>query len=79
MKLFIMQFSPLSHHFPYLTPKYLLFTLFSSTLSRYPSLKMRDHVLHPYTVTGKVVIAYSLLLKVEAAGVLRVSSAANFF
>lgn len=70
-----MQFSPVSHHFPCLTPKYPPITLFSSTLSLYPSLKMRDHVLHPYTVTGKVVIAYSLLLKVQAAGVLRLSSA----
>jgi hypothetical protein len=33
---------------------------------------MKDHVLHPYTATGKVVIVYSLLLKVEAAGVLQV-------
>jgi len=67
-----MQFSPVSHHFLYLTPNYPLITLFPDTLSLYPSLKMKDHVLHPYTATGKVVIVYSLLLKVEAAGVLRV-------
>jgi hypothetical protein len=75
MKLCNIQFSPVSHHFLYLRPKYPLITLFSNTLSLYPSLKMKDRVLHPY----KVVNVYSLLLKVEAAGVLRVSSAANFF
>jgi len=58
--------------------EYPLITLFSNTLSLYPSLKMKHHVSHPYTATGKVVIEYSLLLKVEAAGVLRLSSAANF-
>jgi hypothetical protein len=44
-----------------LSPYYRI-TLFSKTLSLYPSLKMRDHVLHPYTATGKAVIMYSLVL-----------------
>jgi hypothetical protein len=79
MKLFIMQFSPVSHHFLQLRPTYPLITTFSNTRSLYPSLKMRDHALHPYTVIGKVVIVYRLILKVEASVVLRVSSAANFF
>jgi hypothetical protein len=67
-----MQFSPISLHFLFLTPKYPFITLFSNTLRLYPSLKMKDHVSHPYTAAGKVVIVYSLLLKVEAAGVLQV-------
>jgi hypothetical protein len=41
-----------------LGPNIYLSTLFSNTLSLCPSLKVRDHVSHPYRTTGKIIILY---------------------
>jgi len=38
---------------PLLGPNIFLNTLFSKTLSLCSSLKVRDHVSHPYSITGK--------------------------
>jgi hypothetical protein len=56
MKLFVMQFSPIS----FFGPNILLNTLFSNTLSLCSSLNVRDHVSLPYRTTGKVIVLHIL-------------------
>jgi hypothetical protein len=61
VKVIIMQFSPLSVFLRFRS-KYLN-TLFSETLSLCSSLKMRDHVSHPYSATGKIPVLYILIFR----------------
>jgi hypothetical protein len=63
MKLFIMQFSPLSCHLISLRSKYPPQTLFSNTPSLCSSLNVRDKVSHPYRNTGKLRVLYILIFK----------------
>jgi hypothetical protein len=42
-------------------PNILLRTLFSNTLSLFPSLSVRDHVSHPYKTTDRIMVFYSNL------------------
>jgi hypothetical protein len=54
MKLLTMQFSPTLSHFS--------INLFSNTLSLCSSsLNVRDHVLHPYRPTGKIIVLYTFI------------------
>jgi hypothetical protein len=55
MKLFIMQFSPISRYSISLRSKYSLQTLLSNSLSLYSYSNVRHQVLHPYRTTGKVI------------------------
>jgi hypothetical protein len=41
-------------------PNKILSTLVSNILSLYFSLNARDHVLFPYTTTGKIIVLYNL-------------------
>jgi hypothetical protein len=59
MKLFIMQFPPISRHFSFQC-KYSPQHLFANTLSLCSSLNVRDQVSHPYRTTGKIIILYIL-------------------
>jgi hypothetical protein len=61
MKLLIMQFSPISHHFTLFSPHNLLSTLFSNTLSLCSSISITDYVSHPYRTTGKIILLYILI------------------
>jgi hypothetical protein len=60
-KLLVMQFFPLSRHLISLRSKIFLSTLFSNTLSLWPSLNVRDLVSHPYRTTGKIIVLYILI------------------
>jgi polysaccharide pyruvyl transferase WcaK-like protein len=44
-----------------LGPNILLSTLFSNTLSLCSSLSVRDQVSHPYKITGKTTVLYTLI------------------
>jgi hypothetical protein len=44
-----------------LGPNILLSTLFSNTLSLCSSLSVRDQVSHPYKITGKIILLYTLI------------------
>jgi len=46
-----------------LGPNILLRILFSNTLSLDSSLNVIDHVSHPYSATGYIIVLYILILK----------------
>jgi hypothetical protein len=53
-------------HYPsssLLGPNIFLNTLFSETLSLCSSLKVKDHVSHPYRTTGKIIVFYILIFR----------------
>jgi len=62
-KLLIMQSSPASSFSFLLGPNILLSSLFSDTFNLCSSLSVRDQVSHPYKMTGKVMILYTLIFK----------------
>jgi hypothetical protein len=45
----------------------LLSTLFWNTINLCSSLNVRDQVLHPYRITGKIIISYVLILHFSTA------------
>jgi len=55
--LFITQFSPVFSSF-LIDINAFLSTLLSNTIGLYSSLNVRDQVLHPYKITGKIIVLY---------------------
>src|SRR5215468_9088912 len=47
----------------HLGPNTLLNTLFSNTLSLCSSLNVSDQALHPYKITGRIIVVYILIFK----------------
>jgi hypothetical protein len=60
MKLLVMQFSPVFFNPSLFCPNILLNTMFSNTLSLCSSLTFRDHVSHPYSNRGNIIVLYIL-------------------
>jgi hypothetical protein len=62
MKLLVVYSSPLPCYLIRLRPRYCIIcnTIFSETLSLYSSLSSKDHVLHPYKTTGKIIVLFIL-------------------
>jgi hypothetical protein len=58
MKLHIMQFFQPPVTSSLFGLNILLSTLFSNTLSLCSSLNIRDQVLYPYTITGKIIVLF---------------------
>jgi hypothetical protein len=75
-----------SYEAPHYSPNILLSTLFSNTLSLCSSLNIRDHVLHPYSSTCKIIILYisrqqtrrRKVLDWMVASITRIQSPLNF-
>jgi hypothetical protein len=60
MKFLIVKLSPFSCYLIRLWSKYSPRTLFSNTLSLFPSLNVRDQVSHSYKTTGRIMVLYIL-------------------